>query len=150
MNAEKALKTYRQIKDGRLFGEDLDIFIEMLKYFTDRSEYVEEELYGWEKTVQVDLRDSKNFYLKTEDPFAEHPKLTINLGNADSPDTIIISDLDTFTGIICGRAQRFASPGNFRVEGDGTQAGIFFMLLRVIGQEFTEQKRQGVISKKEK
>ena len=43
MNAEKALKTYRQIKDGRLFGEDLEIFLDSLKFFSDNSEYVGEE-----------------------------------------------------------------------------------------------------------
>lgn len=145
MNAEKALKTYRQIKDGRLFGEDLEIFLDSLKFFSDNSEYVEDELYGWEKTVQIDLEDSKNFYLKTDKPFDEHPKLSINYGDAKSPDTIIISDIDTFTGVICGRVQRFTGPMNFRVEGDKTQSGIFFMLLRIIGQEFTEKKRQGLL-----
>jgi len=144
MNAEEALKVYRQIKDGRLFGEDLENFLDSLKFLSDNSEYVEEELYGWEKTVQVDLKDSKNFYLKTDYPFDDHPKLSINYGDAKSPDTVIISDVDTFTGIICGRAQRIAGSRDFRVEGDGTQAGIFFMLLRIIGQEFTEQKRQGL------
>ena len=143
MNAEKALKTFRQIKDGRLFGEDLETFLDSLKFLSDNSEYVEEELYGWEKTVQVDLKDAKNFYVKTDNPFDEHPKLSINYGDVKSPDTIIISNVDTFTGVICGRAQRFAGLGDFRVEGDGTQAGIFFLLLRIVGQEFTEQKRQG-------
>ena len=144
MNTETALKIYRQIKDRKLYGEDLETYLEVLKYFTNKSEYAEEELYGWEKTVQVNLRDAKDFYLKTQEPFAEHPKLEIKYGNADSPDTIIISDADTFTGIMCGRAQGFTGSREFRVEGDGTQAGIFFMLLRLIGQEFTEQKRQGL------
>jgi hypothetical protein len=147
MNAEKALKIYRQIKDGRLFGEDLEFFLESLKFFSDNSEYVEEELYGWEKTVQVDLKDAKNFYVKTNNPFDEHPKLSINYGEVNNPDTIIISDVDTFTGVICGRAQRFTGPREYRVEGDETQAGIFFMLLRIVGQEFTEQKRQGLIKR---
>jgi hypothetical protein len=142
LNAEIALKVYRQIKDRRLFGEDLDIFLDSLKFLSDNSEYVEEELYGWEKTVQIDLKDGKNFYLKADHPFNEHPKLSINYGDVESPDTIIISDLDTFTGVICGRAQGFTSSREFRVEGDETQAGIFFMLLRIVGQEFTEQKRQ--------
>jgi hypothetical protein len=48
---------------------------------------------------------------------------------------------------MCGRAQRFASQREFRVKGDETQAGIFFMLLRIVGQEFTEQKRQGLIKR---
>ena len=144
MNAENAIKTFRQIKDGRLFGEDLETFLDSLKFLSDNSEYAEEELYGWEKTVQVDLKDAKNFYLRTDNPFDEHPKLSINYGNIKSPDTIIISDVDTFTGIICGRAQKFTGSREFRVEGDRTQAGIFFMLLRLIGQEFTEQKRQGL------
>ncbi|KKK42522.1 hypothetical protein LCGC14_1100780 [marine sediment metagenome] len=144
MNAEKAIKTYRQIKDGKLFGEDLEAFLDSLKFLSDNSEYAEEELYGWEKTVQVNLKDARNFYLRTDNPFDEHPKLSINYGDKKSPDTIIISDVDTFTGIICGRAQGFTGSREFRVEGDGTQAGIFFMLLRLIGQEFTEQKRQGL------
>ncbi len=149
MNDETALKIYRQIKDRKLYGEDLETFLEVIKYFTDKSEYAEEELYGWEKIVQINLKDGKNFYLKTQEPFAEHPKLEIKYGNADSPDTIIISDVDTFTGIICGRTPRFMEGSRvFRVEGDSTQAGIFFMLLMLIGQEFTEQKRQGLIKKK--
>jgi len=145
MNAEKAFKTYRQIKDRKLFGEDLENFLDSLKFLSDNSEYIEEELYGWEKTVQVDLEDAKNFYLKTDNPFDEHPKLLINYGDAKSPDTIIISDVDTFTGVMCGRAQRFTGPRDYKVEGDRTQAGIFFMLLRIVGQEFTEKKRQGLI-----
>lgn len=147
MNDETALKIFRQIKNRKLFGEDLEAFLDVLKYFTDKSEYAEEELFGWEKIVQIKLKDAKNFYLKTEEPFAEHPKLAIQYGNSDSPDTIIISDVDTFTGVICGRIQ--VSAEVFRVEGDRTQAGIFFMLLMLIAQEFTEQKRQGVIKKKE-
>ncbi|KKN58073.1 hypothetical protein LCGC14_0555890 [marine sediment metagenome] len=148
MNAETAVKTFRQIKDGKLFGEDLETFLEVLKYFTNKSEYAEEELYGWEKIVQVKLRDAKDFYLKTNNPFTEHPKLDIKYGNVHSPDTTIISDVDTFTGIMCGRAQRFTEGSMlFRIEGDGTQASIFFMLIRLIAQEFTEQKRQGLMKK---
>lgn len=137
---------FKQIKTGKLYGANLRTFLEVLKYLTDKSEYAEEELFGWEKIVQIKLIDDIDFYLKTEGPFSEHPKLAIKYGNSDSPDTIIISDVDTFTGVICGRKQVNAE--KFNIEGDRTQAGIFFMLLMLIAQEFTEQKRQRVITQK--
>jgi hypothetical protein len=142
MMADKAMKIFKKIENKKLFGKDLETFLDVLKYFTNKSEYAEDELYGWEKIVQVNLRDAENFYLKTDEPFAEHPKLAIEYGNVNSPDTTIITDGNTLTGIICGRTySSMAKSEFFRIKGDNTQAGIFFMLLSLIGQEFAEQER---------
>jgi len=128
-----------------LYGEHLQSFLDVLKYLTDTSEYAEDELYGWEKIVQVNLKDREDFYIKTDNPFAEHPKLEIKQGNAEYPDTIINTDGDTFTGIMCGRVYLSRETANtFRIEGDNTQALIFFMLLRLTRQEHVEKKKQAV------
>ena len=128
-----------------LYGEHLQSFLDVLKYLTDTSEYAEDELYGWEKIVQVNLKDREDFYIKTDNPFAEHPKLEIKQGNAEYPDTIINTDGDTFTGIMCGRIYLSRETADtFRIEGDNTQALIFFMLLRLTRQEHVEKKKQAV------
>ncbi len=151
MITDKAMEIFKKIGNKELFGKDLETFLDVLKYFTNKSEYAEDELYGWEKIVQVNLRDAENFYLKTDEPFAKHPKLAIEYGNADSPNTTIITDKDTFTGIICERIYSFSAKSEvFRIKGDNTQAPIFFMLLKLIGQEFAEQERQGETKKPEK
>ena len=148
MIEDNALKIFMKIGNKTLFGKDLEPFLEALKYFTNKSEYAEDELYGWEKIVQVNLRDAENFYLKTDEPFAEHPKLAIEYGNADSPHTTLISDADTLTGIICGRVRLFSANSDvFRIKGDNTQAVIFFKLLMLIEQEFVEQERQAKTKK---
>lgn len=132
-----------KMRRRELFGKDIQSFLDALKYLTDKSEYAEDELYGWEKIVQVNLRDNENFFVKTDKPFAEHPKLEIKQGNADSPDTTIITDGDTFTGIMCGRDIFLReNPDIFKIVGDETQAPIFFMLLRLTRQEHVEQKKQ--------
>lgn len=128
-----------------LYGEHLQSFLDVLKYLTDTSEYAEDELYGWEKIVQVNLKDREDFFIKTDNPFAEHPKLEIKQGNAEYPDTIINTDGDTFTGIMCGRVYLSRETADtFRIEGDNTQALIFFMLLRLTRQEHVEKKKQAV------
>ena len=143
MNEENALEIYRKIRSGNIFGKDLKPFLEMLKYFTNKSEYAEDEIFGWEKVVQVNLSDAENFYVKTDNPLGEHPKLVIEYGNAESPDTIVNTDKDSFTGIMCGRVFLPSDPPRvFEVKGDTTQSMIFFTLLMLIGQEFWEQERQ--------
>ena len=141
MIADRATEIFEKLENNNLLDVDLESFLEVFKYFTNKSEYAEDELYGWEKIVQVNLRDSENFYVKTEDPFAEHPKLAIEYGNADSPDTTIFADRDSFTGIICGRLYMFMLRERFKIEGDNTQAAIFFMLLRLIEQELSDQEK---------
>jgi len=140
MNTDIATEIFKKLVNRNLLDEDLESFLDVFKYFTNKSEYAEDELYGWEKIVQVNLRDSEDFYLKTDHPFAEHPKLAIEYGDADSPDTIITADRDTLTGIICGRLYPFMVEERFKIEGDNTQAAIFFTLLRLIEQELTEQE----------
>ena len=140
---EKAIEIFKKLANNNLLGDDLESFLDVFKYFTNKSEYAEDELYGWEKIVQVNLRDSENFYIKTEKPFAEHPKLAIEYGDADSPDTVIIADRDALTGIISGRLYPFMVEERFKIEGDNTQAHIFFMLLWLIEQELTEKEKQG-------
>jgi hypothetical protein len=143
MNKEIALQIYRKIRSRDLFKEDLKPFLEALQYFTNQSEYAEDEIYGWEKVVQVNLSDAENFYVKTEKPLSEHPELIIEYGDAESPDTTINTDGDTFTGFICGRVRSPRVPPRvFEVKGDNTQSMIFFILLMLIGQEFWEQERQ--------
>lgn len=140
---QKAKRVLGKMGKKELYGKHLQPFLDVLKYLTNKSEYAEDELYGWEKVVQVNLRDTENFYIKTNKPFAEHPKLVIKQGNADNPDATIITDGDTFTGIMCGRANLFReNPDIFRIEGDDTQVYIFFMLLRLTRQEHVEQQRQ--------
>lgn len=149
MAEDNAIKIFMKIGTRQLFGDDLEPFLEALKYFANKSEYVEDEIYGWEKIVQINLRDADNFFVKTDKPLTEHSKLVIEYGNVDSPDTTITTDSDTFTGIMCGRARSSAeNPEKFKVEGDNSQTFIFFMLLMLIGQEFTEQARQ--VEKKRK
>jgi hypothetical protein len=140
---QKVKKVLGKMGKRELYGKHLQTFLDVLKYLTDTSEYAEDELYGWEKIVQVNLKDRENFYIKTNNPFAEHPKLEIKQGNTEFPDSIINTDGDTFTGIMCGRVYlSMENAGTFRVEGDNTQALIFFMLLRLTRQEHIEQKRQ--------
>ena len=144
---QKTKRVLGKMGKRELFGIHLQSFLDALKYLTNKSEYAEDELYGWEKVVQVNLRDTENFYIKTDKPFAEHPKLVIKRGSAEDPDTTIFTDGDTFTGIMCGRVNLFmANPDTFRIEGDNTQAYIFFMLLRLTRQEHVEQKRQAGIN----
>ena len=138
-------KVLGKMGNRELYGEHLQSFLDVLKYLTDTSEYAEDELYGWEKIVQVNLKDRENFYIQTDNPFAEHPKLEIKQGNAAHPDTIINTDGDTFTGIMCGRVYLSRETADtFRIEGDNTQALIFFMLLRLTRQEHVENKKQAV------
>ena len=139
MNENNALEIFGKIRRRDLFGKDLKPFLEALKYFTNKSEYAEDEIYGWEKVVQVNLSDGENFYVKTDKPLNEHPKLVVEFGNAESPDTTINTDQDTFTGVMCGRVRL---PSDFEVKGDNTQSMIFFILLMLIGQELWEQERQ--------
>ncbi|MBA7615116.1 hypothetical protein ES703_22393 [subsurface metagenome] len=143
MKSDNAMKIFKKMWSKQLFGKDLETFLEVLKHSTNKSEYAEDELYGWEKVVQVNLKDAENFYLKVDEPFAEHPKLVIEQGNADSPDTTIITDGDTLTGIISGRIRLSQENSElFKVKGDQTQGSIIFILLMIIGQEFVEQERQ--------
>ena len=143
MNEDDALEVFKKIRGRNLFGKDLKPFLEALKYFTNRSEYAEDEIYGWEKIVQVNLSDAENFYVKTDNPLGEHPKLVIEYGVAESPDTTIITDEDTFTGIMCGRTRISSEdPRIFEVKGDNSQSMIFFMLIMLIGQESWEQERK--------
>ena len=143
MNKEEALDIFKKIRSRDLLGKDLKLFLEALKYFTNKSKYAEDEIFGWEKIVQVSLSDAENFYVKTDKPLSEHPKLVIEYGNAEFPDTTINTDEDTFTGIMCGRVRLPSEPPRvFEVKGDNTQSMIFFMLLMLIGQEFWEQERQ--------
>ena len=144
---DKAAEIFEKLANRNLFGNDLESFLDVFKYYTNKSEYAEDELYGWERIVQVNLRDSENFYIKTEDPFAEHPKLAIKYGNADSPDTVITADRDSLTGIISGRLYSFMVKERFKIEGDNTQAVIFFMLLRLIEQELTEKENKRKLGK---
>ncbi len=140
MIGNKALEIFKKLEDRNLLDEDLESFLEVFKYLTNKSEYAEDELYGWEKIVQIKLRDSENFYLKTDAQFTEHPKLVIDYGDADSPDSIITADRDSLTGVISGRLYPFMVSDRFKIEGDNTQAVIFFMLLRLIEQELTDQE----------
>lgn len=137
---ETATKIFDKLANRNLLDEDLEVFLEVFKDLTNKSEYAEDELYGWEKIVQVNLRDSENFYIKTDKPFAEHPKLAIEYGDSDSPDTIISADRDTLTGIISGRLYPFMVGERFKIKGDNTQAVIFSVLLRLIEQELTEEE----------
>lgn len=139
---DKATEIFQKLANRNLLGDDLESFLDVLKYFTNKSEYAEDELYGWEKIVQVNLRDSVNFYIKTEELFAEHPKLAIEYGDVVSPETVITTDRDSLTGIISGRLYPFMVRERFKIEGDNTQAHIFFMLLWLIEQELTEQEKQ--------
>jgi len=142
MDEGEALDIYRKIRKRTLFGEDLKSFLEALRYFTNKSIYAEDEIYGWEKVVQVNLSDAENFYVKTDNPLNEHPKLAVVYGNAELPDTTIVTDVDTFTGIICGRLRQGENGKSFEIRGDNTQSMIFFILLMLIGQEIWEQERQ--------
>jgi hypothetical protein len=143
MNEENALQIFKKIRSRELFKKDLKPFLEALKYFANKSKYAEDEIYGWEKVVQVNLSDAENFYVKAEKPLTEHPELVIEYGNAESSDTTIDTDEDTFTGIMCGRIRLPSAPPKvFEVKGDNTQSMIFFMLLMLIGQELWEQERQ--------
>ncbi|MHA2472304.1 MAG: hypothetical protein ACXAES_03620 [Promethearchaeota archaeon] len=142
MEEQEALNIFGKIRARSLFGEDLQPFLEALKYFTNKSEYAEDEIYGWEKIVQVKLDDGEDFYVKTESPLSEHPKFAVLYGNAESPDTTITTDLDSFTGIMCGRTRLGDTGGIFEVKGDNSQSMIFFTLLMLIGQELWEQKRE--------
>ena len=143
MNEKEALDIFKKIRTRDLLKKDLKSFLEALMYSTNKSEYAEDEIYGWEKIVQVNLSDAENFYIKTDKPLSKHPKLLIEYGNAESPDTTINTDEDTFTGIMCGRVRLpIELPRVFEVKGDNTQSMIFFMLLMLIGQEFWEQERQ--------
>lgn len=146
MNEEEALDIYKKIRSRNLLGKDLKTFLEALKFFTNRSEYAEDEIYGWEKVVQVNLSDDDNFYVKTDNPLSDHPKFCIIYGNAEAPDTTISTDIDTFTGIMCGRVRVPPKyPRIFEVKGDNTQSMIFFLLLMLISQEFWEEQRQAEI-----
>ncbi|MHA2391545.1 MAG: hypothetical protein ACXAEX_06220 [Promethearchaeota archaeon] len=89
------------------------------------------------------MKDSEDFYVRTDKPLSEHPKLITKFGNANSPDTIISTNKDTFTGVMCGRVPMGTlSPEDFKIEGDNTQAFIFFILMMITGQEFAELERQ--------
>jgi hypothetical protein len=140
---QKVKEVLGKMRKRELNGKHLQSFLDVLKYLTDISDYAEDELYGWEKIVQVNLKDAENFYIKTDIPFGKHPKLEIKQGNADHPDAIITTDGDTFTGIMCGRIYLSRETSDiFRIEGDNTQALIFFMLLRLTRQEHIEKKKQ--------
>ncbi len=143
MNEKEALDIFKKIRTRDLLKKDLKSFLEALMYSTNKSEYAEDEIYGWEKIVQVNLSDAENFYIKTDKPLSKHPKLLIEYGNAESPDTTINTDEDTFTGIMCGRTRISSEdPRIFEVKGDNSQSMIFFMLIMLIGQESWEQERQ--------
>ncbi|MHA2186261.1 MAG: hypothetical protein ACXAAI_14805 [Promethearchaeota archaeon] len=142
MDEQEALNIFGKIRARSLFGEDLQPFLEALKYFTNNSEYAEDEIYGWEKIVQVKLDNGEDFYVKTENPLSEHPKFAVLYGNVESPDTTITTDLDTFTGIMCGRTRLGDTGRLFEVKGDNSQSMIFFTLLMLIGQELWEQERE--------
>ena len=142
MDEEEALDIFRKIRARTLFGEDLKSFLKALKYFANKSIYAEDEIYGWEKVVQVNLSDAENFFVKTDNPLSEYPKFAVVYGNAESPDTTIITDVDLFTGIMCGRFRLGENGRFFEVKGDNTQSMIFFILLMLIGQEIWEQERE--------
>ena len=142
MKEKEALDIYKKIRNRDLKGKDLKPFLEALKYFTNKSEYAEDEIYGWEKIVQVNLSDADNFYVKTVNPLTEHPTLSIVYENSDSPDTTINTDVETFTGMMCGRVHMPPKyPRVFEVKGDNTQSMIFFILLMIITQEIWEEQR---------
>jgi hypothetical protein len=143
MNEKEALDIYKKIRSRDLLGKDIKSFLEALIFLTNRSDYAEDEIYGWEKTVQVDLNDADNFYVKVENPLSDRPTLSIVYGDAESPETIISTDVDTFIGIMCGRVRVPPEyPRTFEVKGDNTQSMIFFQLLMLISQEFWEAQRQ--------
>ncbi|MHA1885236.1 MAG: hypothetical protein ACW96S_09315 [Promethearchaeota archaeon] len=142
MDEQEALNIFGKIRARSLFGEDLQPFLEALKYFTNNSEYAEDEIYGWEKIVQVKLDNGEDFYVKTENPLSEHPKFAVLYGNVESPDPPPPPPLDTFTGIMCGRTRLGDTGRLFEVKGDNSQSMIFFTLLMLIGQELWEQERE--------
>lgn len=42
--------------------------------------YVEDGLHGWDKIVQFNSSNSKNFYMTTDKSLTEHPKLIVVFG----------------------------------------------------------------------
>ena len=137
-------KILMKLGNQTLGKEDLEDFLEVLKFLSNQSVFVEDELYGWDKAVQVNLKDSNDFYIKTDNPFGKHPKLVIEFGKAESPDTTIITDGDTLTGVICGRISIFGGlrPEIYKVEGNRGQAFIILVILMILEQEFSDKQKK--------
>ena len=133
---DKITDIVSKIVRGKLAKEDLGDYFEALVQYCSHSGYAEDETYGWDKELQFILNDDEDFYLKVENPFSDHPKLTVIPGYAKNPHSTIISDSATFTGIICGRIRYSEiNPGSYKVDGVYSSYTLFITLTRMMVKE---------------
>jgi len=127
---------YTKLTTKDLVADDLGEFLRVLKALADRSLLVQDELYGWDQSIQFVLEDEEDFYVAAKDILSSTPQLVIEPGRIDSPTASVTTDADTLTGVLCGRiARRSISPGKWVQKGNGIAVLMMHVIVTIAVQE---------------